>query len=149
MRYVLLTALAGAVLWAGCKKPQGPQTTDPNASVRPAGQLKALEPPEADAPPPRPTEPMPLVMDEPIVPPTPAGAAETAKLDLAAGTEPAGRAIAAEPERVYLVQKGDTLWRIAAKLYGNGQRYRDIAAANPGIEPTRLRVGQKLLIPRP
>ena len=50
----------------------------------------------------------------------------------------------------YVVQKGDTLAKIADKVYGAGQgatKWRDIAAANPGVNPTRLRVNSKLVIP--
>jgi nucleoid-associated protein YgaU len=45
------------------------------------------------------------------------------------------------------VRRGDTLWSIAQRTYGDGKRWRDIAAANPGIEPTRLKVGQTLVLP--
>lgn len=47
----------------------------------------------------------------------------------------------------YTVQKGDTLWSIAERFYGNGQRYVDIIDANPGIEPKKLREGQTIYLP--
>jgi len=47
----------------------------------------------------------------------------------------------------YTIQKGDTLWKIAEAQYGNGQRWQDIAAANPGINPKKLAVGQTLTLP--
>ncbi|MEM1026453.1 MAG: LysM peptidoglycan-binding domain-containing protein [Planctomycetota bacterium] len=47
----------------------------------------------------------------------------------------------------YTVQKGDTLWSIASRVYGNGQRHKDILAANPQVNPNRLLVGQTLVIP--
>jgi peptidoglycan DL-endopeptidase LytF len=54
----------------------------------------------------------------------------------------------AEP-RVHVVASGDNLTKIAKKYFNStGQRYIDaIAAANPGLEPSRLRVNQKLQIP--
>ena len=48
---------------------------------------------------------------------------------------------------MYIVQKGDTLWKIAVSVYCDGQRYRDIEAANPGLVPNKMRVGQKLVLP--
>lgn len=47
----------------------------------------------------------------------------------------------------YTVKKGDTLWAIAQKYYGNGNRYPEIAKANGISNPDRISVGQKLLIP--
>jgi LysM repeat protein len=49
---------------------------------------------------------------------------------------------AAGPE--YVVVKGDSLWKIARK---NGVTVKAIEAANPGIDPAKLKVGQKLSIP--
>ena len=47
----------------------------------------------------------------------------------------------------YVVQKGDTLWSIARRVYGDGQRWKDIAAANGITDPTKIRVGQSLILP--
>jgi GH25 family lysozyme M1 (1,4-beta-N-acetylmuramidase) len=47
----------------------------------------------------------------------------------------------------YIVKKGDTLWAIAQKYYGNGNKYTDIAKANNISNPNVISVGQKLLIP--
>ena len=47
----------------------------------------------------------------------------------------------------YTVRAGDTLQRIASRLYGDAQRWRDIAEANPGFDPRRLRVGQMIKLP--
>ncbi len=47
----------------------------------------------------------------------------------------------------YSVKKGDTLWSIAKKVYGDGQRWKDIVKANPGLDPQKLYVGQKLNMP--
>jgi len=44
----------------------------------------------------------------------------------------------------YVVVKGDSLWKIAKK---NGVTTKAIEAANPGIDPAKLKVGQKLSIP--
>jgi len=47
----------------------------------------------------------------------------------------------------YTVKKKDTLWSIASRLLGNGQRWRDIVAANPGLDPKKMAVGQTIQIP--
>lgn len=49
--------------------------------------------------------------------------------------------------RYHTVAKGDTLWAIAQKYYGNGSRYPEIAKANNVSNPNVISVGQKLLIP--
>jgi len=51
-------------------------------------------------------------------------------------------------EHEYVIQPGDgTLRKIAKKELGNSKYWTRIAAANPGIDPKHLRVGQKLKIP--
>ena len=46
----------------------------------------------------------------------------------------------------YVVQRGDTLWKIAKKLLGKGGRWTEIAALN-GISGTMIYDGQDLKIP--
>ena len=56
-----------------------------------------------------------------------------------------------EPKRetTYTVQKGDTLWNIAKKLYGDGSKYVKIYDANKDKikNPNSIEVGQVLIIP--
>ena len=47
----------------------------------------------------------------------------------------------------YVVRQGDTLWSIANKHYGSGQRWKDIASANPGLTPEKMRVGMAIVLP--
>lgn len=47
----------------------------------------------------------------------------------------------------YTVVKGDTLWAIAKKYYGDGNKYPEIAKANNISNANIISVGQKLLIP--
>ncbi len=50
-----------------------------------------------------------------------------------------------EPQSVeYVVKSGDTLGRIGKK---QGVSVKEIVAANKGVDPNRLKVGQKLIIP--
>ena len=50
-------------------------------------------------------------------------------------------------DRIYTVQRGDTLWHIAQKFYGDGKKYRLIIQANNITDPGTLAVGRKLIIP--
>jgi LysM repeat protein len=47
----------------------------------------------------------------------------------------------------YTVQKGDSLWKIARKQLGNGNKYKVIQSVN-NINGDLIRVGQKLKIPK-
>ena len=50
----------------------------------------------------------------------------------------------------YIAVAGDTFRSVAMKLYHNKRRWRDIANANPDLDPNRpLRVGQPLKLPEP
>lgn len=49
--------------------------------------------------------------------------------------------------RAYVVKKGDTYWRIAATQLGNGHRWKEIEALNPGVDMNALNVGQTIRIP--
>lgn len=48
--------------------------------------------------------------------------------------------------RFYRIQGGDTLWRIAVQF---NTSIENIIAANPGIDPNRLFIGQSITIPSP
>ena len=63
---------------------------------------------------------------------------------------PAQVAAAVEPEETYyVIEKGDTLWAIAKKFLGNGNRYPEIFEANREviIDPDKIFPGQKIRIP--
>ncbi|GAA4601071.1 LysM repeat protein [Actinoplanes octamycinicus] len=51
------------------------------------------------------------------------------------------------PKRQYTVAKGDTLWKIARMMYGDGKRWKKIADANHITDPNKIKVGQRLVIP--
>lgn len=54
-----------------------------------------------------------------------------------------------KPARLYVVQKGESLWGIAQKTLGDGRRYKEILKMNGGINnPDDVRVGMTLKIPQ-
>ena len=68
---------------------------------------------------------------------------------LSAQTAPAAQAAPAAQtaqQNLYVVQKGDTLWKIAQKLFGNGERWREIYERNRSIirDPDLIYEGQAL-----
>ena len=65
----------------------------------------------------------------------------------AAATPPPAPAPAAQ---TYVVQPGDTLSRIAAKVYGDAAKWKPIFEANRNVlpSPQSIRVGQPLVIPK-
>ena len=48
----------------------------------------------------------------------------------------------------YTVKKGDTLWAISKKFYGDGSKYTVISKYNHIENPNKIEVGQKLTIPK-
>ena len=57
---------------------------------------------------------------------------------------------APEAPQTYSVQKGDCLWTIAKKFYGDGSKYTVIYEANRDViggDPNRIDPGQVLVIP--
>ncbi|NEN75063.1 peptidoglycan-binding protein LysM [Pelistega sp. NLN82] len=53
-------------------------------------------------------------------------------------------------EEFYIIQKGDTLWKIAEKAYGNGAKYKAIVEANKEVikDENKIFPGQKIRIPK-
>lgn len=132
--FLVMPALAVAMVLGGCKK---------NQQV-------------AEVPPPPPSETMPMVdgsaggkeAPEPVVfdEVEPAPAPEPAAAPAASNT---ATQLPPEPAAIdtYVIRKGDTLWSIAKRFYGDGQRWVDIVNANPGIDPKKLIVGDEIILP--
>jgi nucleoid-associated protein YgaU len=47
----------------------------------------------------------------------------------------------------YTIAAGDNPWKISAKVFGDGKYAQKIMDANTGLNPSKLRVGQKINIP--
>ena len=65
------------------------------------------------------------------------------------GATNAPAAASTAPARSYTVVKGDKIWKIAKRMYpGDTKNGVDkILAANPGLDPKKLKIGQVLVIP--
>lgn len=72
--------------------------------------------------------------------------AAPAQATAAMGWSPAAPSARA-PGGDYVVQKGDTLSEIAQRQLGSADRWKDLVAANPGLDPRKLKVGQRLTLP--
>ncbi len=101
-----------------------------------AGNVEGVERVEADL----------LEVDEPRV----VTSAATEEAPAASEPEaPAESESPAEDTRFYVIQRGDTLWKIASEAYGNGARYTEIVEANREVieDPDKIYPGQKIRIP--
>lgn len=50
-------------------------------------------------------------------------------------------------ESTHTIRKGDTLYSIARRHYGDGKQWQAIVAANPGLDPQKLPVGKTIVLP--
>ena len=151
-------AVFGGLLIQGCK-PEPPTPNDNNAATN---QIGALVVPEEDPiftdplgvssntvaelpPPVQPQGETNVIASaiQPVFPiPEPPPVVTTTNA-AAAPTEPKAAPAATE----YLVVQNDNFYSIAKKF--PGVSVADIKAANPDVDPTRMKVGQKLVIPAP
>ena len=130
MRFIV-PALVLCAIAAGCANSKKDSTSE-----IPAMNVAALDVPAA-APPAQYTPAQPVMTEAPP----------------ALSEEPADEfASAAEPAPVrsgtkYKVKKGDSLWSIAQARYGSGAKWKNIAAANPGMNPDKIQAGQTINLP--
>jgi 5'-nucleotidase len=120
--------------------PYKPFTDGRISEVTPAGYVAPAKPaapaPAATAPTPAASAPAPAATPAPV----PAAPAATAP----AATTPATAAAAASK---YVVEKGDSLWKIAAEKYGDGALWTRIAKANTLKHPSHIEIGEELEVP--
>jgi 5'-nucleotidase len=118
--------------------PYKPFTDGRISEVTPAGYVAPAKPaaPAATAAAPAASAPAPAATPAPV----PAAPAATAP----AATTPATAAAAASK---YVVEKGDSLWKIAAEKYGDGALWTRIAKANTLKHPSHIEIGEELEVP--
>lgn len=116
--------------------PYKPYTDGRISEVTPAGYVAPAKP---AAPAPAATAPAPAA--------TPAPAAPAATAPAATAPATATPAAAAAAASKYVVEKGDSLWKIAAEKYGDGALWSRIAKANTLKHPNHIEIGEELELP--
>jgi 5'-nucleotidase len=167
-KLVAASLLGCAVAATGCGNANKKAAAQNPAAISPMNQA-ALDVPAAPAAPPaspaappvefNPTPPpQPVVYDpaseqqpasdEPIVEAYEPAVAETPAVRARPTRKPAARVASASAGKTkYKVKKGESLWSIAQTRYGNGNKWKSIAAANPRIDPNRVQAGQTIVLP--
>ena len=107
------------------------QPTKPVKPVQPTKPIKPVQPTKPVKPV-QPTKPVkPVQPTKPVKPVQPTKPIQPVNPDM----------------KEYVIKAGDTLWAIAEMVYGNGREWIKIMAANEGIIPEKLRIGQKIILP--
>jgi LysM repeat protein len=128
----------GGRLAAPLVKPVSAEFGEAPVLIAPPAPLPAPAKVEAAvAPAPTPAEEIIPLVAEPVKPVTPKVTAKTT-----VATSP--KFPVTKSGSTYSIQKGDILGRIAQD---HGVKTADLLAANPGVDPARLKVGQKIKIP--
>lgn len=153
MKVQQIGLVLGMNVVAACLMMQGCKATKPGAG---GAGYKPVEPVvvEEQTPPPEPPaaqRPVVQVTDVPELPPPPAPktpvvkpVAPIAPVADKPAAAPAPKRPAPAAGEVYVVQKGDSLSKISKRF---NVKLGAIVAANPGIKPDRIRIGQKVKIP--
>ncbi|MBE2896437.1 peptidoglycan-binding protein LysM [Pasteurellaceae bacterium HPA106] len=65
-------------------------------------------------------------------------------------TVASGEKVEDSEDAFYIIQKGDTLWKIAERTYGNGAKYTAIVDANKEVikDADKIFPGQKIRLPK-
>jgi nucleoid-associated protein YgaU len=131
MRYALIAAMLAGLACPGCnQQPKTAQTGLPDVvPATPGETVKPLTPSGGEI-----TSPAPATSLTSLVPPEPKPATGAMTPPATAGG-------------TYTIKKGDTFIKIAREVYGDPSRMKDIAAANPGMDPRKLKVGQTIVLP--
>jgi 5'-nucleotidase / UDP-sugar diphosphatase len=79
--------------------------------------------------------------------PTAAATAASSSLQPHLTTQPTAENPTREPLAIYTVKKGDRLWRLALRFYGDGSLWHRIAEANHIAHPFHIYEGSVLVIP--
>jgi nucleoid-associated protein YgaU len=68
-------------------------------------------------------------------------------MPIAASTQGSASAQGSNALGFYEIAAGDNPWKISSKVFGDGKYAQKILSANPGLNPNRMTVGQKVKIP--
>lgn len=138
-------AMTVSLMLAGCA---GGKSNKEATQLPPPPPLESEPLPASLATPPAPvaSSPQPIAPGPELPPEVPPAPQEAA----VAHQSPTYYAPPAAPQveqRIYRVQKGDTLWSIARRHYGDGHAWEAIARANNLTNPSQLKAGQDIILP--
>ena len=144
--------LLGSLLMAGCKRTvdqAGTEQATNDVGLYPAPPVTAVPTVTETSQPPIITEAATggvaaITNPGPPIPGGPSVTGVTADVQPPQPVQPDSSVLVATPQGEHVVMKGDSFSTIAKKY---GVTSRAIQDANPGVEPTRLKIGQKLVIP--
>ena len=123
MRYAAVAMLLSTLVLVGCQKEPAPKTTSVDPQAR---ELEQLQPVDSAG----------------------GTSAEQTRSPISlAGPEETAAERSGLSETVYTIRKGDTLYSIAKRFYGDGKRWTEIQEANPDVKPSSLAVGKVIRIP--
>ena len=153
---LIVPSLLLAVAFAGGCNSNKKGTTQQSASKYPPMNQAALDIPATPPPAPPATytpvaPPQPVVYDAPAQPVIEDAVADAsdAVAPVRTSTPRARKATAsvAPSGTKYKIKKGESLWSIAQAKYGNGNKWKAIAAANPKLDPNKVQAGQTITLP--
>lgn len=142
--FAIHVIVLGGMLMQGCK----PDASKDATKGKPADNLTI--PPMTNTAPPEYLSPVPPVTPTPVVsnPPTPAPPPVPTPVPITPAPIPAPTPMVTElpptSPKEHVIAKGDLLVNIAKKY---GVTVAAIEKANPGVDPKKLKVGQKIAIP--
>jgi len=160
MKHALAIVMLAGLICVGCDANKTPPNTGKPKLAAPAGDPMPPLAPRTVTPAPAP-EPMPLdtlapaepivsgpapaPVLTPVVPMTPMTPVAPITPAAPVATPPAPAVTSTGG--TYTIKKGDTFIRIAREVYGTPSAMKDIQAANPGVDPRKLKVGQVINLP--
>jgi len=170
LKLIAPSLLACALVGGGCHGTNKKSTTQQASGIPPMNQaalnVPAAAPVAAATPPPAPaasyTPPapkQPVVYDpaaeQPVLADAVADASDSsAPLTRSRPARKASSAVSSSSSSApratkakYTVKKGESLWSIAESKYGDGHKWKQIAAANPKLNPNRVQAGQTITLP--
>lgn len=161
---IVVVVVAAVGLYFAVMAPPAPAPAEEGGVVAPAPDA-AVDAPVAPQPSAPPAEAfgMPAsvaaVSDSGPLTGGPATAGAAAAVPSAGGPAPAASSAPARPAaptapampvpsgRSYTIRAGDTLEAIARRELGDGQRWKAIVDANPGLDPKNLKIGRTITLP--
>ena len=136
------TALVGT---PDITKPGPTPIVPPPAQAKSSPSTPVAEP--ADAKPATPVTPPPTVDPAPVTPSNTETVTAPAADHTGAASNTTTTTTDANGQKIHVVASGETFSTISLSAYGNPNLYAAIMRANPGVEPTKLRPGMKIVIP--